>query len=263
MSRYLRLAGFMFVGLFFAVALALFSGGGQAFAQTSGCDTSGTHDGSATPSVVLPGQTVTFVATGFSGGENVSFWFTRPDGAVAGTASPLCCAASEGSVHFQPLTMPASFYQFEGRWALTVQGASSNHQSVIYFCLFRSQPTAAPSATPVPPTATPVPPTATTAPATATTAPATATTAPAATETPVPVATTAPPTEVPTATTAPVSTQETVPTEAPSPVATQIPGMPTTGAGDNSGGIAALALLIAAALLSVGLFARRHSTLTR
>jgi hypothetical protein len=272
MSRYLRLAGFTFVGLLFAVALALFSGGGQAYAQSNGCDTSGTHDGTASPTLVLPGQQVSFTATGFQGGENVSFWFTRPDGAVAGTASPLCCASGDGSVRFAPLTLPGSFYQYEGRWALTVQGAASNHQSVIYFCVFQTQPTVAPSATPVPPTATAVPPTATTAPATATTAPAATdtpvATAPAATETPVATAPAAtattvventPTAAVPTATTAPVSTPVPQPTEAASPVATQVPGMPRTGSGDSLGAVTLVALLLAAGLLSAGFYSRRRT----
>src|SRR5207244_1963038 len=119
--------------------------GGVASAQT--CDTSGTKDGTASPTLVLPNQPVTFTATNFTPGEEVSFWFTLPSQVVFGTANPLCCAGADGVVRFAPAPLPAEFYTNQGRWALTVQGAQSQHQSIIYFCVFTSAPPTAVPAT--------------------------------------------------------------------------------------------------------------------
>jgi hypothetical protein len=98
------------------------------------CDAT-SRDGTADPKVVRPGTVVRFTATGFAPNENASFWFTLPDQSVFGTASPLCCAGPDGTVRFNPLILPASFFQYPGTWALTVQGQSSNHVSVIFFCV--------------------------------------------------------------------------------------------------------------------------------
>ncbi|HEX9991271.1 MAG TPA: hypothetical protein VGE45_22645 [Chloroflexia bacterium] len=101
------------------------------------CDLGGGRNGTATPNQVKPGGTIVFEATGFIPGENVSFWFTAPDGSVAGTARPLCCAEPDGKVRFEPLQIPTSFADFPGRWALTVQGAISGagRSAVIPFCV--------------------------------------------------------------------------------------------------------------------------------
>src|SRR5207248_60801 len=133
MSKLFRLLGFSFAAALVVLVLSMGSSG-TALAQ--GCDTSGTVDGTASPTTVLPNQVVTFEAVNMTPGENVSFWFTLPDGRVAGTASPLCCAGADGHVRFAPITLPSAFYQNPGRWALTVEGASSHHQSIIYFCVF-------------------------------------------------------------------------------------------------------------------------------
>ena len=103
---------------------------------SAGCDTSGSHDGTATPSSVKPGQTVVFRATGVTPGERVSYWFTLPDGQVFGTPAPVSGGVN-GDGTIGPLSLPidSSFAQFPGRWAITFEGASSHHQAVIYFCI--------------------------------------------------------------------------------------------------------------------------------
>jgi hypothetical protein len=190
MSRQLRILALLFFGIALAVALAMFSSDNTSAASpqavpaagvaAQACDPSGSVDGTATPSTVLPGQSVRFVARGFAPGEGISFWFTDPSGDVFGTARPLCCAPSNGVLDFGSLVLDDEFYDEPGRWALTVAGSSSRHQSIIYFCAVRQ---VQPTNTPVPPTS--VPPTA--APSTAvppSTVPATAvppTSAPVAT----------------------------------------------------------------------------------
>ncbi|HET6262955.1 MAG TPA: hypothetical protein VFG99_12060 [Chloroflexia bacterium] len=276
-----------------AVLLALvFSVGatGRASAQSSSaCDTTGTVNGTATPTYGTVNSTIIFRGTGFTPREDVSFWFTTPTQEVFGTANPIeGGAAPDGSVGIR-LTVPQEFVDFApGKWAITIQGASSNNTAVIYFCLLTTEQAtqvAQPAtATPVPPTA--VPATATSAPATATTAPATATTvattapavspttAAAVSPTTAPVDTAVPATAttgaaVPTDTAVPVMpmespTAEAIPTEV-MPVSTPeggaLPGMPTTGQSDTP---MLLSLLLAAlGLLGIGVMARRAKTTGR
>lgn len=276
-----------------AVLLALvFSVGatGRASAQSSSaCDTTGTVNGTATPTYGTVNSTIIFRGTGFTPREDVSFWFTTPTQEVFGTANPIeGGAAPDGSVGIR-LTVPQEFVDFApGKWAITIQGASSNNTAVIYFCLLTTEQAtqvAQPAtATPVPPTA--VPATATSAPATATTAPATATTvattapavspttAAAVSPTTAPVDTAVPATAttgaaVPTDTAVPVMpmespTAEAIPTEV-LPVSTPeggaLPGMPTTGQSDTP---MLLSLLLAAlGLLGFGVLARRAKTTGR
>src|ERR1041385_2127318 len=93
-----RFIGLFITGVLLALGFALAPSGNTASAQA--CDPSGSQNGSADPSTVLPGQAVRFTATGFNGGENISFWFTAPTGDVVGTAAPFCCAGSDGTVRF-------------------------------------------------------------------------------------------------------------------------------------------------------------------
>jgi hypothetical protein len=269
----LRFFGLLLSGVFFALLLTFVPSGNTAQAQA--CDPSGSRDGTASPNVVPPNTVVTFTATGFSSGEEASFWFTLPDGNVFGTAAPLCCADETGSVRFEPLTLPQGFYQFPGKWALTVQGASSSHVSVIYFCVVTAvQPTQPPATnTPVPP-----PPTATTAPPTATTVPptveATATTAvsPTVEVSPTALATAeaspTSPTALPTAQPSPTivvvaPTVEVLPTVEATPV---IAGMPITGRSDGGSGdvvLYAVAAFAALNMIALGYFARRKASARR
>jgi len=103
----------------------------------SSCDLSGNKDGSATKTDIHPGDELIVRATGFLPGEPVSFYFTLPNGAVFGTSNPLNggvnADGSIGPLNFRAL--PAEFFQFPGTWALTFQGARSNHVSIIKFCV--------------------------------------------------------------------------------------------------------------------------------
>ncbi len=121
------------------VTLLLVFGGASArpvAAQTGGCDTTGTVDGSATPTSATAGDTIIFRATGFTVGEAVSFYFTLPNGRVVGTANPVPNGVNpDGSVGPLPLPIDQSFLQFPGVWALTFNGATSHHISIIKFCI--------------------------------------------------------------------------------------------------------------------------------
>ncbi len=252
---------------------------GRASAQNQGCDITGTRNGTATPTYGTTGTTIIFRGTGFTPGEDVSFWFTTPQQEVFGTSNPVGGGvAPDGSVALR-LTIPQDFVDFApGKWAITFQGATSNNVAVIYFCvLTREQATQVAQ----PATATAVPPTATTA-ATSTSVPATATTV--ATTAPA-VSPTAAATEAVAATaTAPAAATSTVgttlPAETPTtaaiptevlPVATPdmgagagtggLPGMPTTGQSDTS--MFVTLLLAALGLLGFGVLARRAKTTNR
>ncbi|HKP53122.1 MAG TPA: hypothetical protein VJ183_10785 [Chloroflexia bacterium] len=270
MSKQFRIFGLLLTGMVLALAFALFTSTGkvaaspqsapQASILAQACDPSGSVDGTAVPSTVLPGQVVTFTATRFTPGEEVSFWFTIPNGPIVGTAAPLCCADGQGVVMFEPEALPEAFYQFEGRWALTVKGATSNHTSVIYFCVLRqAQPTQPPpTATTAPPTATTVPP----SPTTVVTSTVVESTPTSVATTPTTVATT-PPTAVstpPPATAPPLPTEEPVATAEPEPTVSVEPtvvGMPTTGQGDST--LLVILSLFGASLLGIGWMARRRS----
>lgn len=286
MFRHTRL----FIMLAVIMLALVFSVGstGRASAQAQGCDITGTRNGTATPTYGTTGTTIIFRGTGFTPGEDVSFWFTTPQQEVFGTANPVSGGvAPDGSVALR-LTIPQEFVDFApGKWAITFQGAMSNNVAVIYFCVLTSQQAtqvAQPAtATSVPPTA--VPPTA--VPATATSVPATATTAAtiapavsptvAATDTVVAAtattATTAPalPTDtvgpslpVETPTTAAIPT-EALPVEPAVGGATEaggdLPGMPTTGQSD--GPMFVTLLLAALGLLGFGVLARRAKSANR
>lgn len=106
-------------------------------ASTQSCDTSGNRDGESTPSSGKPGDTLIFTARGFTPGESVSFWFTLPDGVVFGTPAPVPpgFVNPDGSIGPLPFDIEQGDLQFQGRWAVTFEGASSHHQSIIYFCI--------------------------------------------------------------------------------------------------------------------------------
>ncbi|MDQ2806581.1 MAG: hypothetical protein M3Z04_06640 [Chloroflexota bacterium] len=184
-------------------------------AQSAPCDLSGTIDGTATPNSGTTDTIIIFRATNFTPGEAVSFYFTLPNGNVFGTPRPIANGVNaDGTVGPLPLTIPQAFLDFPGTWAITFQGASSNHVSIIKFCVTTT-------AQPPQATDTAVPPSATTAPAATDTAvPPSATTAPAATET----ATTAP-------TVAATETATAAPTTAATAVASETAtAAPTTAA---------------------------------
>jgi hypothetical protein len=277
MSRLPRLFGLLSLMLLVVAALALATGGTNNVqaaptysAVLQACDPSGSVNGTAQPSTVLPGDVITFTVTGFRSGEEVSYWFTTPSGDVFGTAQPRCCAPPSGQLIFIGTSEFTRIASLEpGRWALTVQGAQSQHTAVVYFCVvLQIQPTN----TPVPPTNTPVPPTATSAPATATSPPATPTIAATVVTTPtvvieatptVPIPATSVPTIEPTTAPPPPTAMPTaeatatVPTTEP-PVT---PGMPRTG--QNELALYLLLASMALGLLSVGLAVRKTSRVKR
>jgi len=157
------------------------------------CDITGTVNGTASPTTVTVGDTITFNAHGFQAGEAVSFWFTTPSGIIVGTPAPIPGGVnSDGTVGPLPLTIQSSLLNLgAGRWAITFQGATSNNVAIMYFCVISTADATATAQAPaatntsVPATNTPVPPTA--VPATDTPVPPTAA---AATDTAVPAAAT-------------------------------------------------------------------------
>lgn len=264
MTNPIRFLLLFIAGLAVCLGLALSSPATPAYAQS--CDPSGSIDGTADPQVIMTaGQSITFTVSNFTPGEEISFWFTLPTGDVFGTASPLCCAEADGTVHFAPLPLPAAFFQFPGRWAFTAAGAQSQHQSIVYFCLgVAAQPEPTATTPPPPPTATSEPATATATAAPAPpTAEATATSAPVATSEPSAVVS-SPTTAVaePTSTTIAVATAttEVIPIAATAEPTPGSVGMPRTGVGGNDGLLYFGLAMIALGLLSMGLLARRGAS---
>ena len=106
----------------------------------AGCDVSGNRNGTSNKTSIRAGESISFAAWGFTPNEPVSFWFTLPDGSVLGTSSPLPEGEGvEGDGTIGPLELNTTpvFATSPGRWALTFQGAYSNHVAVIYFCITR------------------------------------------------------------------------------------------------------------------------------
>ncbi|MBF6614784.1 MAG: hypothetical protein IVW55_16865 [Chloroflexi bacterium] len=87
---------------------------------------------------IQAGQSIRIAAGGFTPGEPVSYWFTAPDGSVAGTAHPVDLGPdANGNIGPYTIQTDAEFAQFPGRWALTFQGAYSGNVAVAYFCITR------------------------------------------------------------------------------------------------------------------------------
>jgi hypothetical protein len=102
------------------------------------CDTSGSVNGTATPPSARPGTTILFRATGFSPSEEISFWFTLPNGEVLGTVEPVPpgFVNPDGSIGPLPFPIDEDIVRIgTGRWGLTFKGASTEHIAVIYFCV--------------------------------------------------------------------------------------------------------------------------------
>lgn len=102
----------------------------------AGCDPGGAKDGKANPVNIAPGGKIVFEASGFTPGEGVSFWYTAPDGRVLGSPAPLASGLRpDGSTGQFAVTIPTDFTKAPGRWVLTLQGDTSNHESLIPFCV--------------------------------------------------------------------------------------------------------------------------------
>ncbi len=99
-----------------------------------------------TPNCGSPGDTFTFSFFGFTPNEDISFWFTDPQGRVFGTARPL---AGSPSGRYDNLHFPTDSSMDFGIWALTFHGSTSTHESIAWFKLVpkagQAQPTPGPS----------------------------------------------------------------------------------------------------------------------
>jgi hypothetical protein len=89
--------------------------------------------------------------SGFTPNEKISFWLTLPDGEVFGTEEPLDVGTHNGALDdfFDSSDLeglPPSLV--EGIWAITYQGDSSHHQSIVYFKVTPDQAGGAPGQTP-------------------------------------------------------------------------------------------------------------------
>ena len=273
MHKIPRLFGLLFLIMLGVAALIISLGESQVQAAPASsvaaqaCDPSGSTNGTASPTTIRPGDTITFTVTGFRPGDQVSFWFTTPGGSVFGTPNPFCCAPSSGRMIFvADEEFTSDFGQEPGRWAFTVQGGNQ-HTAVVYFCVVTQQPQ--PTNTPVPPTNTAVPPTATSVPPSPTAVPSTPTAGASPTAiigSPTVAATT--PTVAVSPTTAPPSPTTAPPTQLPTqeptvePTMTAIPaptvvGMPRTGQNDSN--LFVILALMAFGVLGVGLAARKSS----
>jgi hypothetical protein len=108
---------------------------------TLSCDTSGNRNGESTPSAGRPGDRLVFRARGFKVGEEISYWFTLPDGTVFGTPNPVPPGFVNPGGTIGPLPFDIAEEDVtiggEGRWAVTFQGAESGNVAVIYFCLYK------------------------------------------------------------------------------------------------------------------------------
>jgi hypothetical protein len=94
------------------------------------------RNGEARPVSATDGDIIVFTARGFRPGEDVSYWFTDPDGDVYGTPQAESDFVNpDGTIG--PLEFPADLLTFlPGTWGLTFQGATSNHTAVIFFCIY-------------------------------------------------------------------------------------------------------------------------------
>lgn len=106
------------------------SGGGP-------CDPSGSINGSANPSSGTVGDIIEITATGFSPTENVSYWFTLPDGSVFGSTEPTPGFVNpDGSIGPLPIEIDELFVELgPGKWGITFVGEDTENMAIIYFCV--------------------------------------------------------------------------------------------------------------------------------
>ena len=104
--------------------------------KPAGCDVSGNKNGASDKTTVHAGESMKIAGAGFTPGEPISYWFTLPSGDVFGTAHPVALSVNpNGTIGPYNIETDASFAQAPGRWAITFQGAYSNNQAIIYFCI--------------------------------------------------------------------------------------------------------------------------------
>lgn len=101
-----------------------------------GCDTTGNQNGSAQPSLARVNDLVQLSATGFQLGEPIFLSFLTPQGDVRAAEKPIEGAVNpDGSIALDPITITEDVAQTPGRWRVTILGAKSAAQSVIFFCI--------------------------------------------------------------------------------------------------------------------------------
>ena len=78
-------------------------------------------------------------ASGFQHSEPIDAWFTDPGGKAIHTQGvDRSLVNKDGTVGPLPLYTGSGVFGTEpGRWAFTMHGLLSDHESVIYFCLTR------------------------------------------------------------------------------------------------------------------------------
>jgi hypothetical protein len=102
-----------------------------------GCD-QGVPDAKSatvTPKCGKIGTVFQITAQGFFPNEQISFWLTAPDGSVLGTPAPVDAGNHPGAFRdeFDSSFLSGLGSQANGIWAITYQGATSNHQSIVWF----------------------------------------------------------------------------------------------------------------------------------
>ena len=94
------------------------------------CDLNGTHDATVNPTSAKVGADIRIDFFGFQPNEQASYWLTDPDEAVFGVPETI---QADAQGRFTGRLTTRGLYP--GRWAVTVHGLSSNHESVGVFCL--------------------------------------------------------------------------------------------------------------------------------
>jgi hypothetical protein len=101
-------------------------------------DVPASKDATVSPSCGTVDTTFNITMSGFAANEAISFWFTAPNGKVAGTAAPLPIGGHGSNladrVQGAELQVLAALIQtpVEGNWAITYAGEKSQHQSIAW-----------------------------------------------------------------------------------------------------------------------------------
>jgi hypothetical protein len=92
-------------------------------------------DATVSPKCGPIGTVFQISAHGFEPNEQISFWITLPDQTVLGTVRPVDIGNHPGSFsdRFDSRQVAALGARANGIWAITYQGKSSGHQSVVWF----------------------------------------------------------------------------------------------------------------------------------
>lgn len=116
-------------------------------------DVPAARSGTITPRCGPIGTLFRITASGFTPGEQISFWLTLPTGQVAGTPSPLNIGPHNGSFSdaFDSEFLDLLGSQALGIWAITYEGETSKHQTVVWFKV-----TPDPNASPTPTSSVPL-----------------------------------------------------------------------------------------------------------